>query len=135
MVDKKIRIRIVTPVRQLYDKEVDMVIIRGSEGDLGIMSGHQAITTALGYGIMKIKNDGEEIIAIVFGGFAEINPNQITILSDAAEWPDEIDVKRAEDAKERAEKRLKSEDIDVYRAELSLRRALVRIEGSNYKSL
>lgn len=134
MANKKIKLQIVTPVRKLYDKEVDMVIIRGSEGDLGILPGHQAITTALGYGLMKIKNDSDELVAIVFGGFAEINPNQITILSDGAEWPDEIDVKRAEEAKERAEKHLKSGDANTYRAELALRRALVRIEGSSYKS-
>ena len=119
MASRKIRLNIVTPKRILYDKEVDMVILRSTEGDLGILSGHQEVTFALDFGLMRIdENGGDEIIAAVFGGFCEVTPNKITVLSDGAEWPDEIDEKRAEDAKERAERRINSQkhDINFYRA-------------------
>ena len=135
MASRKIRLNIVTPKRILYDKEVDMVILRSTEGDLGILSGHQEVTFALDFGLMRIdENGGDEIIAAVFGGFCEVTPNKITVLSDGAEWPDEIDEKRAEDAKERAERRINSQkhDINFYRAELALKRALTRIEAVHF---
>ena len=131
MAENKIRLRIVTPVRELYNDEADMVIMRSTSGDIGIMHGHQPLTTTLGYGVLKIMKDGEDDVkAVVFGGYVDVQPECITILSDAAEWPDEIDVKRAEEAKERAERRLNGnrEGIDILRAELALRRALIRID-------
>lgn len=130
MADNKIRLRIVTPVKQMYDSEVDMVIMRAETGEMGILHGHQPLTTTLGYGILYIKNDGEELRATMFGGFADVQPDCITILSDAAEWPDEIDLDRATAAKERAEKRLNNNErgVDVIRAELALRRALLRLD-------
>lgn len=136
MANNKIRLRIVTPSRQLYDNETDMVIMRSTEGDIGILAGHEPLTTTLGYGVLSIINGEETLKAAVFGGFANVEPDCITVLSDAAEWPDEIDRQRAEASKERAEKRLKENDmnIDVARAELSLRRALVRLEANDIKN-
>jgi F-type H+-transporting ATPase subunit epsilon len=130
MADNKIRLRIVTPVKQMYDNEVDMVIMRAGTGEMGVLHGHQPLTTTLGYGILHIKNDNKELKATLFGGFADVQPDCVTILSDAAEWPDEIDTERAEAAKQRAEKRIKSNDsnIDTMRAELALRRALLRLD-------
>ena len=131
MAENKVRLRIVTPVRELYDKDTEMVIMRSSIGDVGILHGHQPLTTTLDYGLLRIINGDEEIKATVFGGFASVDSRGITILSDAAEWPDEIDEKRAIAAKERAEKRIKSNDesVDIVRAELTLRRALLRLEA------
>ncbi len=131
MAENKVRLRIVTPVRELYDKDTEMVIMRSSIGDVGILHGHQPLTTTLDYGLLRIINGDEEIKATVFGGFASVDSRGITILSDAAEWPDEIDEKRAIAAKERAEKRIKSNDesVDIVRAELALRRALLRLEA------
>jgi len=131
----KIRLRIVTPVRELYNKDTEMVIMRSSSGDVGILYGHQPLTTTLGYGFLRIIDEGEEIRATVFGGFASVDDRGITILSDAAEWPDEIDEQRASAAKERAESRIRSNDsgIDIARAELALRRALIRLEAKEYK--
>lgn len=135
MANNKIRLRIVTPSRQLYDNETDMVIMRSTEGDIGILAGHEPLTTTLGYGILSIINGEETLKATVFGGFANVEPDCITILSDTAEWPDEIDEKRAEAAKERAERRLKdsTNETDIARAELALRRALVRLEAKDNK--
>lgn len=127
----KIRLRIVTPSKMLCDKEAEMVIMRTTSGDTGILPNHQPLTTTLDYGILRIFNDGKEQAVAAFGGFAQVSPECITILSDAAEWPEEIDVDRAKHSKERAEKRIASTDssIDILRAELSLRRALIRIEA------
>ncbi len=131
MADNKIRLRIVTPVRQLYDEEADMVIMRSTSGDVGILHGHQPLTTTLDYGFLRIINGTDEVKATVFGGFASINSDGITVLSDAAEWPEEIDRERALAAKQRAEKRIGGNDsnVDIVRAELALRRALIRLEA------
>ena len=122
-------------MRLLYNDDVDMVILRGAGGDMGIMPGHEGRAAVLGYGPLRIfKNGAEENELAVLGGFAEITSDNVTVLSDAAEWPNEIDRVRAEAAKARAEARIlqKGGDTDMQRAELSLRRALVRIEVSSY---
>jgi len=134
MSDKKIRLRIVTPTITKYDSEVDMVIMRGTEGDIGILAGHAPMATALAYGVLRVIDEESEIVFSVMGGFAEINDGGVTVLADSAERPEEIDRERALEAKRRAE-RLMSEltdHVDVRKAELALRRALVRIEVSAY---
>lgn len=118
----------------MYDGEADMVIMRTKSGDVGILHGHQPLVTVLDYGVLVIKNAGEEDKkAALLGGFAQVGPEGLSILTDAAEWSDEIDVERAERAKARAEERLRdiNAEIDVMRAELALKRALVRISLKN----
>lgn len=114
----------------MFEGEVDMVVMRTKSGDVGILHGHQPMITVLDYGVLTVKNDGEDRQAAVLGGFAEISAEGMSVLTDAAEWSNEIDVVRAEQAKERAEARLKNvqANIDVRRAELSLKRALVRLD-------
>ena len=132
---KQLHLKIVTPLRLLYDKHVEMVILRGENGDMGILPGHESRAAVLGYGPLRIFNNGaEENELAILGGFAEILNDKVTVVSDVAEWPDEIDRVRAEAAKARAEQRIlqKGADTDMQRAELSLRRALVRIEVSSY---
>ncbi|NLK98530.1 MAG: F0F1 ATP synthase subunit epsilon [Epulopiscium sp.] len=130
----KIQLQIITPERNFFNEEVDMAIFRTTEGDIGILPKHQPLTTIVSIGTIRIKQDGNERKASLIGGFAEIQPDKITILTDAAEWPEEIDVARAEEAKRRAEERLanKTSDINIARAESALRRALVRLELSKY---
>ena len=130
MAENKIALKVITPNRQMFNGEADMVIMRTASGDVGIMHGHQPMVTVLDYGVMRIQNEGEEDKnAAVFGGFAQIDKEGITVLTDIAEWSDEIDLERAEQARKRAEERLskKANDLDVLRAELALKRALVRI--------
>jgi F-type H+-transporting ATPase subunit epsilon len=93
------------------------------------------MTTVLAPGIVTIHNGEEEKRAAVHAGFAEILGDKVTLLAELAEWPDEIDVPRAEAAKGRAEQRLAehSEDLDVMRAELALRKALIRIDVAGQK--
>ena len=128
----KLSLKIITPTRNMFEGEVDMVVMRTQSGDVGILHGHQPMITILDYGVLSIKNDGEERLAAVLGGFAEIGADGMTILTDVGEWSDEIDVVRAKHANERAEARLKSNnvDIDFNRAELALKRALVRLTTS-----
>lgn len=102
MAEAKIRLRIVTPSKELYNDNADMVIMRGTSGDIGVLKGHQPLTTTLGYGLLKIKNGEKELISTLFGGFVDVQPDVITILTDSAEWIDDIDIKRAEDAKKKS---------------------------------
>lgn len=121
-------LEIVTPDRKFFEEEVDMVIVRGVEGDLGILKGRSPLVTPLDIGVIKIKKDGNTRIAAIAGGYVEVGKEKTTIISDAAEWPEEIDVERAKEAKQRAEERLKRRDnIDTIRAEIALRKAINRI--------
>lgn len=132
MADKKIKLQIVTPTRVLCDEMVDMVIMRASTGDMGILPNHQPVVATLAYGILRFKQDGKEKKATIMSGFAEVEPDKVVILTDAAEWPEEIDLVRAEEAKKRALERLspkKRKTSNVAKAEVALQRALVRIEA------
>lgn len=131
----KIRLDIVTPDRMVYSEDVNMVIARATDGDLGILPGHAPLIAGLDVWPLRImKDEGEEKLAMC-GGFIEVRPQKVTILASCAELPTEIDVKRAESAKERAESRLKgaAPDIDVERAELALKRALMRLQVAERK--
>ena len=125
------QVEIITPDRVFYTGEGDMIEFTTASGEIGVYKKHIPLTTVLAPGIVKIHKTGEDdVIAAVHSGFAEILPDKVTLLAEIAEWPDEIDVARAEAAKERAEKRLAShqEEVDVKRAEYALRRALVRLD-------
>ena len=132
---KKIRLSIMTPASQFYDKEIDYVLLRSTEGEIVIMPGHTALTCALEYGIIKIVEDGQELRATVMGGFVEVTSKGISLLSDAAEWPDQIDLARAKASEERAIKRIASggKDLNVERADRAVKRAKLRIKASTYK--
>lgn len=125
-------LEIVTPDKPFFSEEVEMVIVRGMEGDLAIMKGRAPITTPLKIGKVRIFQNGVERVAAVVDGYISVVDDKATIVTEAAEWPDEIDVSRAEAAKTRAEERLnkKSDGLDVARAELALKRAINRIEVS-----
>ncbi|SES83466.1 ATP synthase F1 subcomplex epsilon subunit [Natronincola peptidivorans] len=126
----KFHLEIVTPDRVFYDDEVEMAVVRTTEGDVGILDEHISMVSPLKIGKIKIKKEGSFKEAAIAGGFVKVIQGETTIIADAAEWPEEIDVQRAEEAKERAEKRLEvgKEDIDTARAEIALRKAVNRIE-------
>jgi F-type H+-transporting ATPase subunit epsilon len=128
-----VKLEIVTPERKVYEKDIDMVVVKGVAGELGILPNHIPLVTPLRIAPVKIKYDGnqEEIIA-VHGGFMEVRKDKIVILAELAELPGEIDLERAQRAKERAEGRLKSKDeADLIRAEISLQKAINRINVSH----
>ena len=131
MADENIfQVEIITPDRVFYTGDATMIEFNTVNGEIGVYKHHIPLTTVLAPGIVTITNGDEKKTAAVHAGFAEILGEKVTLLAEVAEWPDEIDLARAEAAKERAEERLsnKSANLDVARAELALRRALVRID-------
>lgn len=126
----RIKLEIVTAERQTFADEVDVIIAPGVEGQLGILPHHAPLMTMLQPGEIVLKKDGEEIYFFVSGGFLEVRPDKVIILADACERCEEIDVTRAEEAKLRAEERLrsKSPEADYSRAEASLRRSVSRLK-------
>lgn len=125
----KLKLDIVTAERSVFSEEVDMVIAPGSEGQLGILPHHAALLTTLQPGELRIKQEGEEITLAVSGGFLEVQANHVVVLADTAERAEEIDMARAEEARRRAEERLRARpaDVDLARAEAALRRSLIRL--------
>ena len=124
------RLQVISPDRIFYDGDVEMVELTTSEGEMGVLKGHIPLTAILVPGVLKIKEDGQERKAALHDGFVEVFQDHMTILAESCEWPEEIDVNRANEAKARAERRISSGDanVNVARAELALRKSLVRIE-------
>ena len=131
----KTRLRIITPERQIFDREVDAVSIRTPTGGRGILPGHAPMVCTLVDSTVDIRIDDIVVKAAVMSGFAEISQKLVVIVSDVAEWPDEIDEERAQDALERAQRKIKSgTGIDaVDAAKRDLHRAKIRLEVSKYK--
>lgn len=134
-----IRCEIVSQDRLVYEGDVDIVVIPGSEGEMGILPDHAPLLTTLALGVVKVRAGGEEEIFTVTGGLAEVQPDIVTVLADAAENVEEIDIARAEEAKQRAEELLKDgppADVDRYLAiEAALRRSNLRLEAARrYRS-
>ena len=130
----KIRLDIVTPERMVYSDDVNMVIARATDGDIGILPGHAPLIAGLEIWPLRVRTDAGEISIALCSGFIEVRSEKVTILASCAELPEEIDVKRAAAAKARAEERLKAAvpEIDVDRAAVALRRALVRLRVAQH---
>ena len=131
MPDKMIRLRIITPAKTKIDEDFQMVVMRCTTGDMGILYGHEPYSAVLGYGILRMVKGGiDERRIAVYGGFAEIRNNVLTVLTGDAEWPDEIDQARAQADRDAVQERLrdKTDDMELKHDEALLRRALVQIE-------
>ncbi len=130
MAEKLFRLVIIAPDRIFYDKDVAMVEYNTVEGEVGIYAEHIPMTQIIAPGTLIITEEDGEKTAALLSGFAEVTKTKITILAEAVEWPEDIDVSRAREAKIRAERRLGGEtgDLDVQRAELALKRALARLD-------
>lgn len=131
------KLKIITPERVLYDGEVTSVIVRTTVGDKGILAHHEPYVAALGIGQTKIKTaDGAEKIGAVSSGTVEVTEEQTTILAQSFEWAEEIDVARAERAREMAEEnlnRFKNDQRKLDIAEYKLKRAINRISTAGMK--
>lgn len=126
-------LKIIAPDREFYVGEATMVELRTTEGEIGVLKGHIPVTAVIAPGIVRIHEDGGEIkIAALHSGFIEILKDSVTILAEVIEWPEEIDTKRAEEARIRAERRIAdhASGTNIPRAELALKRAIARIEAS-----
>ena len=121
---------ILTPERSVCCVETEIVIARALDGELGILPNHAPLVVALDIAPLRYRKDGVEHFVAISNGFMEVKDNRVTILAPTAETEAEIDFTRAESAKERAERRIAEHapDIDVRRAELALRRALMRLK-------
>ncbi|HEY7554864.1 MAG TPA: F0F1 ATP synthase subunit epsilon [Candidatus Binatia bacterium] len=127
----KIRLRVVTSSRMLLDEEVDEVTAPGELGEFGVLPNHISFLSTLVAGEMSYKQGPNKRTLAVGGGYAEVLDNVMTVLAPAAEFADEIDIARAQRAKERAEKtlaELNREEKDWEIAEAALKRALVRLQ-------
>ena len=131
---KQLRLRIITPELTKVDEDVDMVIMRATTGDMGILPGHEPRCAVLRYGIIRIFNGSQERRIAVFAGMASIERDVLTIITGGAEWPEDVDRARAQTDLEQAEMRLRerTSDIELQHDQLLFRRALVRIEVSSY---
>jgi F-type H+-transporting ATPase subunit epsilon len=129
------QLEIVTPTKLLVKEAAEEAQIPGLSGYLGILPGHAPLLTELAVGVITYKVGGATNALSVAWGFAEVLPDKVTILAEAAERPQEIDVERAQQAKDRAEQRLKSGDpqVDYARAEDAVQRAATRLDVAKGK--
>jgi len=132
---KTVQVNVVTPDGPVYDAEVEMVSAKAQSGELGILPGHIPMVAPLAIGAVRLKKGSSTELVAVSGGFLEVRPDKVTILAQAAEKAENIDVARAQAAKERAERRLReqADNIDFKRAELALQRAINRLNVVNNK--
>lgn len=138
MLPEKIKLDIVTPERLVVSEVVDEMQIPGQEGYLGILPGHAPLISELKIGEISFRQGVHTAYLAVTWGYAEVLPDRVTILAEAAERSDEIDVQRALDAKSRAEKRLTrihDADVDFPRAQLALERSLIRLQVAKHAGI
>jgi F-type H+-transporting ATPase subunit epsilon len=127
-----IRCEIVSQDRTVFQGDADMVILPGAGGEMGILPHHAPVLTTLKYGVVKVRRAAVETIFAVAGGVAEVQPDLITVLADAAENVEEIDVQRAQFARKRAEEALAKgvtqEPDALLHVEAALRRSNLRLD-------
>lgn len=127
----RLYLKVVTPDKLFFEGEIDMLVARTIEGDVGILLNHSPLVTILDIGRLVIKDGDERKIAACAGGYIDVRNNNITVVSDACEWEEEIDINRAQRAKERASKRLEDKGTDTFKAELAFKKAINRINVGN----
>ncbi|GER80887.1 MAG: ATP synthase epsilon chain [Anaerolineaceae bacterium] len=129
-----IRCEIVSQDRMVFEGDVDIVVLPGAAGEMGILPRHAPLLTTIKFGVIKIRQKGTEEIFTVAGGIAEVQPDIVTVLADAAESVEEIDVTRAEQARQRAQEMLAKgppPNTDAYLAvEAALRRSNLRLDAA-----
>jgi F-type H+-transporting ATPase subunit epsilon len=132
----RLKLDIVTPERLIISTEVDEVVVEGVNGEFGILLGHTPFLSLLGIGEVRYREGNTVSRLAVADGFAEAGPEQVTILAERCERPEEIDVGRAQAAQDRAEERIVGDttEIDFTRAEAALRRALNRVQVAGYRA-
>ena len=123
------KLKVITPERVFYDGEVEMVEFNTTEGEIGIYKKHVPTTVIIQPGVLVITEADGVRKAALHAGFAEVLSDKVTILAELIEWPEEIDMERAESAGERARERIaaRGDDVDMDRAESALKRSIARI--------
>ena len=132
MADKLMDVKIMAPDRIFYEGQVSFIEFNTTEGIVGIYPKHIPMTVVISPGVLKlVEENGDTKEAALHSGFVEVLGESITILAESVEWPDEIDIRRAEEARIRAERRIKDDSQDMNRAELALKRSVVRMQLGN----
>jgi F-type H+-transporting ATPase subunit epsilon len=123
-----LRLEIVTPERRAYEDDVDMVVVPGRNGQMGILPRHTPLISSLGVGELRIKKAGTEQVLLISGGFVEVRPDRVIVMADLAEHSEEIDEARAIEARRRAEAELEQtkDPVDLARVRAALQTALMR---------
>ena len=123
-----LQLEIVSPERRVFTDEVDMVVVPGRNGQLGILPHHTPLISSLGVGELRIKKGGTEQSLLISGGFVEVRPDKVIVMADLAEHSDEIDEAKAAEARKQAEAELQSakDPVDIARVRASLQTALMR---------
>jgi len=129
-----IRCEIVSQDRLVYEGDADIIILPGIDGEMGILPNHAPLLSILGMGVVRVRLGGQEEVFTVTGGVVEVQPDLVTIMADASENVEEINIARAEAAKKRAEEILAQgppeADLDEYLAlEAALRRSNLRLDS------
>lgn len=134
----KFKLEVVTPQKVVYNKEVDLLEGPAIDGLIGILPEHAPLVTAMKIGVVRVANGDEEVEIAISEGFMEVQPDKVNLVVRTAELPEQIDIDRAESARDRAEKRLENDqdNIDFARAEAAYERALARLKaaGKNDRS-
>jgi F-type H+-transporting ATPase subunit epsilon len=129
----KLQLHIVSAERSLVNETVDEVVIPGADGYFGVLPGHTPLLALLGAGELWYRQGQDKTYMVIAFGFAEVQPDAVTILAQIAEKAEEIDIGRAEAAKKRAEERLavpSTVDMDAERARIALMKSLIRLQVS-----
>lgn len=135
IMENKLRLEIVTPYGLIFSGDVDEITATGSEGEFGVLPGHASFITTLKTGMLTCRQDSGALYFFASGGYAEIEPDKVTILADSAEKSEDINIERACAAMKRAEDRLKqAEKYDFARATASLERATIRVQVAEKRS-
>lgn len=126
-------LEIVTPDRKFFSGEVEMLVLKTPEGEIGILKGHMPMVVAVAIGPIRIQKDGDWLEAVLSEGFMKIMQDKTVIMTDTAEWPNEIDINRAKAAQERAKERLQSQlsRVEYMRSQAALQRAFSRLQVSS----
>lgn len=129
-----IRCEIVSQDRTVFERDVDIVVLPGTDGEMGILPNHAPLLSTIQLGVIKVRYNNQEELFTVTGGLVEVQPDIVTILADAAENVEEINVARAEEARQRAARQLEEgppAGTDAYlAAEAALRRSSLRLEAA-----
>ncbi len=125
-----IMLEIVTPERLAYSEEVDLVVLPGSEGEMGVLPHHAPLVSTLGVGELRIRKGGVEESFAIAGGFVQVRPDKVVVMAETADMASEIDLEKAQEARREAERALESgyhEAADLAAARAALQQALLRI--------
>ena len=130
---KSFSLEVITPTKTFFSDTVESLVITTPIGEIGIMSGHMPLVTCVSIGVIKIKKDGQWREAAVSEGFLKIEQDKTIIFVDTAEWPEEIDANRAEEAAERARERLQRQlsRVEYANSRAALQRAMSRLKVKN----